>query len=284
MGRSRIVGTAIITTALALVAGAHAPARSGDSTMITAQSVVHRVNELRRAAGLNDVELDANLTEGCRRHVRYLIINRNDSRAQMLNAHYENPELPGYSEQGLMAANNSIIALNKAPTASVEAWFASLYHRVPLLKASLMRVGFASDGGFSVMDVRSGVGDVDEKPVAFPGNGQLNVPLHMQRELPDPLPVTAPRSAGYPITMQFPEDGPEVRSAKATLMDSSGSKVHAYLSHPSAPATNFPQMNTVCLIPAKTLTPGAKYSVEVQANVEGRTVTKAWSFTTRSVN
>lgn len=251
--------------------------------MITAQSVVQRVNELRSAAGLQPVELDADLSEGCRRHVRYLIINRNDSRAQMLNAHYENPQLPGYSEQGLMAANNSIIALNKAPTASVEGWFASLYHRIPLLKASLMRVGFASEGGFAVMDVRSGLGDADEKPVAFPGNGQMNVPLHMQRELPDPLPVTAPRSAGYPITMQFPEDGPEVRSAKATLSDSSGAKVHAYLSHPSAPATNFPQMNTVCLIPASRLTPGSRYTVEVNADVEGRNVKRTWSFTTRSV-
>lgn len=282
--RNKMFGTVFFAAAIVLVAAAHAPARSNDSTMITAQAVVERVNALRQAAGLSPVELDADLTDGCRRHVRYLILNRNDSRAQMLNAHYENPQLPGYSEQGLMAANNSIIALNKAPAASVDGWFASLYHRIPLLRASLLRVGFASDGGFSVMDVRSGVGEVEEQPVAFPANGQLDVPLHMQKELPDPLPVTAPRSAGFPITLQFPEDGPEVGSAKATLTDSAGAKVPVYLSCPSAPATNFPQMNTVCLIPAKTLTPGVKYTAEVTVNVEGNSVTKSWSFTTKAVN
>lgn len=262
--------------------GGTTPARSGEPGAAAAPQFISRLNDLRRAAGLEPVVVSEELTEGCRAHVRYLITNRRDPRTHGFNSHYESPDLPGYSEQGLNAANNSVIAMDMQSVEAVEAWTASLYHRVRLLRPVLKEVGLASGGGFVVMDVESGVSEQGDKPVAFPGNGQTNVPLHFQDEMPDPIPAGASPNAGYPITMQFPMDGPEAAKVNAVLTDAAGKAVPSHLSSPEAPATDFPQFNTVCLIPKRTLQPGVRYTATISAVVGDESHRRTWSFTTKA--
>ena len=78
--------------------------------------MVERVNFWRAQAGLPPVTLNPDYADGCRKHVNYLHLNRNNPKAQEMNVHKEFSGLPGYSQEGLNAAGSSVIAfcLNNA--------------------------------------------------------------------------------------------------------------------------------------------------------------------------
>lgn len=243
-----------------------------------------RINKVRAAAGLEPVELDATLSRGCAAHARYLDINRNHPKAQGLGMHREAPGLPGVTLEGRAAGMMSVIARRDSLSVAVDAFLATLYHRVPLLRPSLKRVGMGFCGRTAVINIHGGVEGLDEAPVGFPTANQANVPLEFPWELPDPIPPGASRPAGYPITLQFPMDGPEVSGVRAELTDSAGRGVKFHLSHPGKPACEFPQMNTICVIPATRLKPGASYKVKIAGQYDGTAFNREWSFTTASVS
>lgn len=239
-----------------------------------------RINRYRRLAGLEPVELDARLSLGCEAHARYLTANRSHPSLRGLGVHAEQSGLPGYTLQGARAAVNSLIAPRRNLPEAVEAWMATLYHRVPVLRPNLKRIGLGHDGMWAVMDAMSGVVGDEEGHVAFPTPGQREVPTLFPNELPDPIPAAAPRPAGYPITVQFPAWGPKVTAVHAELTDAEGNRVPFHLSHPDRPACAFPQENTVCLIPVRQLAPARTFRVTVAAEYDGRPVRRSWSFTT----
>ena len=241
-----------------------------------------RVNELRRAAGVPPVELDAALSKGCQAHAHYLVVNQGSPTTRGMGAHSEKEGMPGYTEAGAAAAVNSVIAPRRTLTASVDAWMSTLYHRIPMLRPNLVRIGLGWDGGYAVMDVINGLVGDEPHPVAYPAEGQKNIPTLFPNELPDPIPAGAPRPAGYPVTLQFPFDSEEVTGVKASFMDATGKPVPFHLSTPEKPANDFPQQNTICVIPARRLAPGATYKVEISGSFQGQTFDHEWSFTTQT--
>jgi uncharacterized protein YkwD len=244
------------------------------------QQAVDRLNEYRRIAGVPPVELDARLTRGCQAHARYLAVNAGHPSAQGLGAHEERPGLAGYSEEGRDAGTSSDIAWRRSPAAGVDACMATLYHRIPMLRPNLRRIGIGFERGIMVTNVITGMVGNEDRPVAFPAANQASVPTVFPNEIPDPIPATAPHPAGYPITLQFPTYGAEVGGVRAQMNDDSGRPVAFHLSDPSRPAADFPQQNTVCLIPARPLTPGTTYRVSISATYEGKPVAQSWTFTT----
>lgn len=241
-----------------------------------------RVNELRRAAGLSPVELDPTLSKGCQAHAHFLNLNRGSAATRGMGAHSEKEGMPGYTEAGAAAAVNSVIAPRRDLTQAVDAWMSTLYHRIPMLRPNLVRIGLGWEGGYAVMDVINGLVGDEPHPVAYPAEGQKNIPTLFPNELPDPIPAGAPRPAGYPVTFQFPYDSEEVTSVKATFTDAAGKPVQFHLSSPEKPANDFPQQNTICVIPARRLAPGATYKVSVSGTFQGETFEHAWSFTTQT--
>jgi hypothetical protein len=132
------------------------------------------------------------------------------------------------------------------------------------------------------VDAQSGLVGDEDRPVAFPTAGQTGVPTLFPNESPDPIPAAAPRPAGYPITLQFPMWDPEVSGVRAELTDAAGNRVPFHLSDPERPACDFPQMNTICLIPVRQLARSTTYRVRITAEVEGKAVSQDWSFTTEA--
>ena len=245
-----------------------------------AQEMFARVNFHRIQAGLNAVELDTDLSEACQAHVDYLVHNRSRLGPISLAYHTENPEYPKYSERGLLAANSSVIAFNQTPGGAVDAWIATLYHRLPLMRPNLQRIGAAVGGGILVMDALTGYPGDDDKEVVYPADGQSNVPLKFQKEMPDPIPGGG--VAGYPITAMFPESW-ECSSLTGTITDGAGNPVPVYSSCPEKPAKRgFPQDGTLCLIPQKVLTPGSTYKVKVTGKAQGKEYVKEWKFSTKA--
>jgi len=243
---------------------------------------VEKINAIRRLAGLQPVELDEGLSRACRLHAQYLVANRADPKAQGLGAHTELQELPGYTAEGQKAAKTSNISWGTDVGGAVDLWMAGLYHRIPFLRPNLKRIGLGYEGDVVVADVISGIGSSNLDSIAYPADGQSNVPTELGVEMPDPLPKDAPRKAGYPITLLFPFVT-KIAGVEAELSDSAGSKVEFHLSDPERPATSFPQQNAVCLIPIKPLAANTTYKVSIKANVDGSVVRKSWSFVTSEV-
>ena len=244
------------------------------------QAALDRVNHYRRIAGLQPVVLDAKLSKGCQAHARYMVLNRNHPSVRGMGAHSEQPGLPGYSPEGRAAAGCSVIVHRRSLVQGVDTWMATLYHRIPILRPNLRRIGLGYESPVAVMDTISGLIGDDSRSVGFPGTDQKNVPTVFPNELPDPIPAGSPRPAGYPITLQFAHSGPEVGQVKAELRDSAGRTVPFHLSDPQRPACDFPQQNTVCIIPVRQLAPSTTYQVSISGQVNGRTFSKSWAFTT----
>jgi uncharacterized protein YkwD len=106
------------------------------------EKIVALVNAVRKAAGLPLVRLDTELSRACQSHARYLALNHHRPAAQGMGVHRQDADLPGASPEGARAAKESVVAVILNPQMCVEYWMATLYHRIPLLRPDLERIGF----------------------------------------------------------------------------------------------------------------------------------------------
>lgn len=256
-----------------------------------ARRAIERLNAHRKSAGLGPVALDEALSIGCLAHARYLVRNAGHAALAGLGAHDEDLSLPEASAAGRRAGRASNIAIDDYdPLNGLDAWMATLYHRVPLLDRRLQKVGFAAVRGrrlgwVTVLNATEGraVGPAAE-PVICPAAGAADVPLCFTSdgEEPDPLPLDPDGRAGYPITATFPKESP-LRKARATLTDATGRAVPCWISSPEKPANPkfVPhQGTTICLIAKDPLKPATSYRVTIEGERSGTPFTKTWQFTT----
>jgi hypothetical protein len=243
------------------------------------------LNACRERARVPRVRLAPALSRGCDLHALYLA--KNDWKG--LSGHEEDPKGAGYTEEGVRAGKRSVISPFNAHESPLEAWeglMATLYHRVSVLQPSLTEVGvgwaWRRDGlGYLVIDVGNAEAKPDPKvwPVLYPAPGQTEVPVEFglgARETPNPLPEGID-TAGYPVTIQFPERLERIPDLEATLTEG-GREVPCYVSTPDAPARkDWPQPGVVSLIPKAKLKPGTSYDVRLKT----RDVSREWTFTTR---
>lgn len=251
-----------------------------------------RLNTYRAEAGQPPVTLDPELSRGCLAHARYLAVNAGHPATVGLGAHDEDPKLPGFSEEGRKAGKVADIAIGDYdPLEGLDAWMATLYHRVPLLEPHLKTIGFGCARGrrlgwIAVLDVGSGRPRASRPGAVFyPVPDQKDVPLSFPAggEEPNPIPDDKDGKAGYPITASFPENAP-LRDATATLTGPEGD-IPCWFSTPEKAANPaFPrhQGTTVCLIPHDPLLPATNYRVQLKGTLQGEPWQKRWQFTTAS--
>lgn len=252
-----------------------------------AAKAIDRINVHRKAAGLDPVAIDPALSKGCAAHAEYLVTNVAHSSTQGLGLHSEDPKLPGYTKEGERAGKASVIFLGLEGVDAVEGWIGSLLHRIPLMQSRLRKVGYGlARGGPAnvtvVLDALNGLGPgKDAAVVIYPADGQTDVPLGFSPEIPDPIPESPDKKAGYPVTATFAE-GALVKDAKASLKDAAGNEVPFWLSSPEKPAAADYQRNSVGIIPKQPLRPATAYTVTVAALVRGKPWLRVWTFTTAS--
>ena len=92
--------------------------------------VLALVNEFRRRAGVPPVVYDNTLSQGCREHANYMVLNRGTHAMYHLNAHHQDPKLPGATAAGAECGaradlSHSVENIRDA----VRGWMGSLYHR-----------------------------------------------------------------------------------------------------------------------------------------------------------
>jgi uncharacterized protein YkwD len=228
----------------------------------TAGQILARVNYHRRYAGLAPVSLDADQADACLAHARYLVRNFGHPAVQGLGMHTEDPKLPGYTDAGKKAGEDSVIAMGMTPLLTVEEWIATLYHRIPLLDPNLGSIAFGyarggRGGWMTVVNARAGLG----KPhiIAYPPEGDADVP-------------TSAGKAGFPITVQFPA-GRAPQNVVLTLRDAAGREVPAmFQKEPDA---------AFSLTPRDPLDAATRYTVEMRAEIGEKKPSWRWSFRTR---
>ncbi len=237
--------------------------------------LVDAINVQRAKAGVEPIFLDAEVSRACQ------------SRAEQLARHVG--QLPrGNQERDCVAA--------EAPLAAVEKWLKEPKRRAEILEPCLRTfgAGFArnvSGEWFSVFDWTRGL---DREPleampvreaIVYPAPGQLRVSLWFPgNEVPDPLPETKEKMAGYPITLTFPPRT-RIKDVAAHLSNKAEGDIAIWLSSPEKPANpQFAalQRNTICLIPKKPLRFDTRYHVEVSARINGAAWSAKWNFVTVS--
>jgi uncharacterized protein YkwD len=246
---------------------------------------LERINQYRASAGVPPMAVHPALTEAAAGHVRYYDANRGAEGLAGMGLHEQVPGASGFT--GVSMDDRAEAAGYRAGTVTenvgfgrldgaVEWYMATVNHRLPLIHPSALDVGMAqsTDAGFGVIDVglRDDVLDV-ELPSVYPPNGATDVPTEWDgAETPDPAPGV-PRPLGYPITVAFARYQ-QVAWVATELRDAAGTSLDV-----SSPRRDW--MRAAAIIPHRPLAPEQTYTARIEAIVDGATVAKTWSFTTR---
>jgi uncharacterized protein YkwD len=243
-----------------------------------ARMLAERLGAVRQALGLPAVVVDPELSKGCRAHAEYLVTNAAQRQQPGFSSNSERSDLPGYSADGERAARQAQLFTDAPrPTMQIDDSLASLSRRSTLLDPRLTRIGVgcaleAGRGWTCVLDMQSGV--AEPGPIAVPAADARNVPTTGFDRLPG-----NDTMCGFPISVLF---GPKqrIRAAFATLTDSAGKGVDAFLSSPEGPLSKNITDPVIALHSRQPLRPGETYTVAFQAVVDGRPERRTWRFTT----
>lgn len=241
------------------------------------REVLERVNHFRAIAGLGAVALDETQTRGCQLHAEYLAKNADILSKRKAPVSDEDPELPGFTAEGRLAARQSQVFTNApVPVLQIDDLIGASITRQALLDPSLQRVGIgcANDVGRGwrcVFDPNGGRGE--SRILLYPGPKQVDVPLVGHDR------IESAKNPGFPISVIFPRNA-SVRKAEAVFTDAANKDVDVRISSPEKPLHPTLQRSTIGVHPLEPLRPGQTYSVTVAALVNGKEWRQTWQFTT----
>jgi len=256
-----------------------------------------RVNYYRQLAKLPAVGENDALSDGDRKHARYIVENY----ASVLKVgaslgsamHTEDSEKPWYTPEGFAAAQNSDLYEGCNPfdvPSAIDGWMEGPFHRISVLDPNLTSVGFGEyeNGGCWTMGLDLHLGPESKafgQPIEFPPPDSTLSLQFVNDEWPDPLAACPGYSppAGLPITLEL---GPLVDTKLGVHSLLRGTEP---VEHCAIDASNYSNADgfgekagrnilkgsgVVMMIPRQPLTPGQTYSVSIVA--QGATYN--WSF------
>jgi len=234
-------------------------------------------NQWRLMNGLPAVRVSQALTDACARHCAYMELHGFD--------HTEEAGEEGYSPEGAEAGLRSCLS-EESPDRSIALFYATFYHRLPLMDPSTRSIGVGNSTRYTALDALS-----DRQPRAWnypiivPAPNTFGHPTNFVAETPDPG-IPAAIEAGFPITMTFRE-GTRIHDAQAELrMKGKGGKlgpaVPVLVSAPDAPANESRPDNrcSICVIPMQQLAPLATWQVTVSWKENDEARSETWLFNT----
>ncbi len=242
------------------------------------------INSYRAAAGVPPARLNPSLMKAAEGHVAYYDANQGRGMAGM-GLHFQRIGLPGftgvsfgdraraagYSSSGMVTENAGFGSMEAAINWHMD----TVNHRLPLIHPNAQDMGYAVSpaSGFNIIDVGLPRQQVTVPlPSVYPPDKAVGVPRSWDSgESPDPAPGV-PRPVGYPITIAFSVTQ-RVEWKGFELRNRAGEQFPIVTAETA-------WMRANAIIPLRPLQPGETYTVRVSAVVDGKPVTKQWSFTT----
>lgn len=251
---------------------------------------VASLNRYRELAGLSPVALDEGASTGCLGHLQYLAWESDHVHEGACNLRHDEPDAanPYRSDANEAWGMGALLACDRTPSSrlslahAVDRWINSLYHRLPVLDPGLSSVGAAELDGFVCLHFATGTSDIaSPSRVLWPPADTVDVPrAFVGRENPCPStpaspdatnPLNCPTSGfivtatwfgpskGYPFADKAPIAGLfDTRTGEAVPL-------LAWYADGVAGHDPLPGLvgQTVALVPAEPLAPGARYRVEM---------------------
>jgi Tfp pilus assembly protein PilF len=245
------------------------------------------VNQYRKLAGLGPVTSSSIVQQSALSHAFYTFFNGASPNIRDLGIHKEDSTGLGYTGDNVLSRAQhfgypqrsmaEVITHRSDPAGAVSDWIDSVYHRIPILRADLVELGYG-DAYLGPMTVQ--VMDMSYRETAtgriilYPASGQTNVPNAFNgNEIPDPAP-NASYPIGYPVTATFD------RNARVTISafhfrDPSGADLPGVTLPPSSETEN-----SFAYLANAPLKPGTTYSCDLTYTLNGVPGHKVWQFTT----
>jgi subtilisin-like proprotein convertase family protein len=178
---------------------------------------IAQLNHHRRLAGIPEARLHRAIDLAAQAHAEY------DSSHQHREGHRETEGQPGFT--GVRFSDRmayfgyvdysweAMVGAMENGSDAIDAWMTMMMHRIPLMQADGVDVGFGHAGtGFAgsanVLDTGTRGYDYNRRqpPYTYPADGQTNVPIEWEGfEAPDLL-AGKPKPVGYPLSVHL---GPE---------------------------------------------------------------------------
>ena len=245
------------------------------------------LNRYRQLAGLAPVSISPVIHQSALAHAFYTFFNGASPSIRDLGIHKEDSSGQGFTGDNVLARAQhfgypqrsmaEVITHRSDPGGGVSDWIDSVYHRIPLLRADLLELGYG-DAYLGPLTVQ--VMDMSYKEtttgrvILYPSPDQVGVPVAFNgNEIPDPAP-NASYPIGYPITATFD------RNAKVTVTGfhfrgPSGPDIEGI----SLPPGNETE-NSFAFMANTPLKPATTYSADLSYTANGVAGHKVWQFTT----
>jgi hypothetical protein len=287
-GRRLLLLALLLTVALP---PAISPARAAENSPATAEqrAALERMNAYRQLAGVAPLALHPALERAAVNHATYYMLNASDPALRGLGLHEETPGRPGYTgadmedrikNAGYTGTWNESMALLGDPVGAVDAFMATVNHRLPILDPMYTDTGYGGGHeGRTVVDVFTYGGPFSHPPapqwVAWPPDGYTGAPTTYDgNEAPTAFP-----DAGYPvggaITLKYTGAG-TLALGEAHVTDPAGRDLPVI----TRVSYNFITRNTAVVATQQPLAPNTRYSVRLSGTIDGQPWNRAWSFTT----
>ena len=246
------------------------------------------VNRYRRLAGLAPVTSSAVIRQAALAHAFYTLFNGALPSIRDLGIHKEESTGQGFTGDNVLSRAQhfgypqrsmaEVITHRADPAGAVSDWIDSVFHRIPLLRADLLELGYG-DAYLGPLTVQ--VMDMSYRETAsgrvvlYPAANQVGVPTAFNgNEIPDPAP-NASYPIGYPVTATFD------RNAKVTIgafhfRDPSGTDLPGVTLKPDNPEME----NAFAYLANVPLQPGTTYTADLTYTLNGKAGHAVWKFTT----
>lgn len=251
------------------------------------------INGYRKIAGLPAIDAAPPLHQSALAHAFYTFFNGASAAIRDLGIHKETREGQGYTGDNVLSRAQHFgypvrpmaedITHRAGPEAAVQDWIDSVFHRIPILRADLLEIGFGDAGlgplSVQVLDMgfRPDAANTGQ-PILYPAPDQADVPpAFAGNEIPDPAPK-AEYPIGYPITVIFDRRA-RVSIQSYHLRDPGSVDLPGFALLPDNPDME----NSFAFLAKEPLLPNTTYAMEVSYTLNGVSSQRVWHFRTGGI-
>jgi uncharacterized protein YkwD len=246
------------------------------------------VNRYRKLAGLLPVGTSSVIHQSALAHAYYTFFNAASPGIRDLGIHKEQSDGQGYIGDNVLTRAQhfgyptrsmaEVITHRTNPAGAVTDWIDSVYHRIPILRADLLEMGYGDAylGPLTVQVMDMSYRETSSgRIILYPAPNQVNVPTAFNgNEIPDPAP-NATYPIGYPITATFDRNA-TVTIRAWHLRDPSAADLPGVSLMPNSPDIE----NSFAFLANTPLQPGTSYTMDLSGTINGAPFHKTWPFTT----